>query len=69
MAAKRPNTPEAEFLVIAVVEAVIPIIEAKCGQLPKRDRNTLKRQVDKAVRTFIAGTEKRKRIAKEPSPN
>ena len=69
MAEKVNQTAEAEFLVIAIVEAVVPIIETKCGELSKRDRSALKRRVDKAVRSFIAGTEKRRKSAKDPSPN
>jgi hypothetical protein len=50
----------AEFLVLALMSAIVPIIEARCGALNKRDVNTLKRHVEKAVRQFIQGAQKRR---------
>jgi hypothetical protein len=44
---------QADFLVMSIVAAVTPTIEAKCGELSKRDLNTLKRRIEKAVRQFV----------------
>ena len=38
-----------------IMSAVVPMIEAKCGEMNKRDRNTLQRRIEKAVRSFVAG--------------
>ncbi len=46
---------QADFLVLSIMSAVVPMIEAKCGAMNKRDRNTLQRHVEKAVRQFIRG--------------
>ena len=35
------------------MSAVVPMIEAKCGEMNKRDRGTLRRHIEKAVRQFI----------------
>jgi hypothetical protein len=54
--AKKPHpASQADFLVLSIMSAVVPMIEAKCGTLNKRDTNTLKRHVEKAVREFIKG--------------
>jgi hypothetical protein len=55
MAKKPPATSQADFLVLSIMSAVVPMIEAKCGTLNKRDTKTLKRHVEKAVREFIKG--------------
>ena len=47
---------QVEFLIISIMSAVVPMIEANCGEMKKRDRNTLKRRIEKAVRSFIAGS-------------
>ena len=52
------DTPEAGFLVMSIMSAVVPMIEAKCGQMNKRDRGTLQRRIEKAVRGFIRGAKK-----------
>jgi hypothetical protein len=44
-----------DFLILSIMSAVVPMIEAKCGEMNKRDRNTLQRRIEKAVRSFIAG--------------
>jgi len=46
---------QVEFLIMSIMSAVVPMIEAKCGEMNKRDRNTLKRRIEKAVRAFVAG--------------
>ena len=45
--------PQVEFLVLSIMSAVVPIIETKCGEMNKRDQNTLRRKVEKAVREFV----------------
>ena len=54
-AAQTPDPSQADFLVLSIMSAVVPMIEAKCGSLNKRDANTLKRQIEKSVREFIKG--------------
>jgi hypothetical protein len=44
--------PQVEFLILSIMSAVVPMIEAKCGAMNKRDRNTLQRRIEKAVRAF-----------------
>ena len=51
-ASRDAGDAQVEFLVMSIMSAVIPMIESKCGSLNKRDQNTLKRHVEKAVRTF-----------------
>ena len=53
-AANPPATPQIDFLILSIMSAVIPMIEANCGTLNKRDQNTLKRHIEKAVRAFVA---------------
>ena len=56
--AKKPSsaTPQVDFLIMSIMSAVVPMIEAKCGELNKRDRNTLQRRIEKAVRAFVGGS-------------
>ena len=49
------NAAQVDFLIMSIMAAVVPMIEAKCGQMNKRDQNTLKRHVEKAVRSFVGG--------------
>ena len=62
--AKRPASPaksqpqinpQVDFLILSIMSAVVPMIEAKCGEMNKRDRNTLQRRIEKAVRSFVGG--------------
>jgi hypothetical protein len=54
--AQRPDdAAQVDFLILSIMSAVVPMIEAKCGELNKRDTNTLKRRIEKAVRSFVAG--------------
>ncbi len=60
MAKKAAATPSAsapqsqvDFLILSIMSAVIPMIESKCGTLNKRDQNTLRRHIEKAVRGFV----------------
>ena len=46
---------QVEFLILSIMSAVVPMIEAKCGEINKRDRGTLQRRIEKAVRSFVAG--------------
>ena len=55
MAKKTPKGSQADFLVLSIMSAVVPMIEAKCGTLNKRGANTLKRHVEKAVRELVQG--------------
>ena len=43
------HSAEVEFLIMSIMSAVVPMIEAKRGELEKRDRNRLMRRIDKAV--------------------
>jgi hypothetical protein len=54
-AARAAPASQADFLVLSIMSAVVPMIEARCGALNKRDRGTLQRHVEKAVRQFVAG--------------
>jgi hypothetical protein len=55
MAKKLPTrNPQVEFLIMSIMSAVVPMIEAKCGVINQRDRNTLQRRIEKAVRPFVA---------------
>ncbi len=47
------DDPQVDFLILSIMAAVVPMIEAKCGGMNKRDQNTLKRHVEKAVRSFV----------------
>jgi len=53
-AAAKPSTSahesQVDFLILSIMSAVVPMIESKCGTLNKRDQNTLKRHIEKAVR-------------------
>ena len=49
------ENPQVDFLVLSIMSAVVPMIEAKCGTVNERDQNTLKRHVEKAVREFVRG--------------
>ncbi len=46
------HDPSVDFLVMSLMSAIVPMIEAKCGTLNKRDQGTLKRHVEKAVRAI-----------------
>lgn len=48
-----PSKPQLDFLILSIMSAVVPMIEAKCGELNKRDRGTLQRRIEKAVRAFV----------------
>jgi hypothetical protein len=53
MANARPTPdPQVEFLIMSIMSAVVPMIE---GEMNQRDRNTLKRRIEKAVRSFVGG--------------
>jgi hypothetical protein len=39
---------------LSIMSAVVPMIGARCGALNKCDTNTLKRRIEKAVRSFVA---------------
>jgi hypothetical protein len=53
MAKARPTPdPQVEFLIMSIMSAVVPMIE---GEMNQRDRNTLKRRIEKAVRSFVGG--------------
>jgi hypothetical protein len=57
--AQPDRSSQSDFLVLAIMSAVVPMIEAKCGTLNERDTNTLKRRIEKTVRQFIEGAQKR----------
>jgi hypothetical protein len=41
------------MLVLTLSEVVADMVQAKCGDLSKRDRNTLQRRINKAVGEFV----------------
>ncbi|HTL28492.1 MAG TPA: hypothetical protein VL282_04705 [Tepidisphaeraceae bacterium] len=47
-----------ELLIEALNDLVVEMIQAKCGALNKRDQNTLKRRISKAVESFVKNREK-----------
>jgi hypothetical protein len=47
-----------DLLVEALNDLVVEMIEAKCTTLSKRDQNTLKRRIRKAVESFVKDREK-----------
>ena len=49
------NAAQVDFLIMSIMAAVVPMIEAKCGEMNKRDQNTLNRHIEKAVRSFVGG--------------
>ena len=57
MAKRAPvdRAAQVDFLILSIMSAVVPMIEAKCGEMNKRDRGTLQRHIEKAVRSFVAG--------------
>ena len=44
---------------MSIMSAVVPIIEDKCGTMNKRDRGTLQRRIENAVRAFVRGAKKK----------
>ena len=51
--AKASGDPQVDFLILSIMSAITPMIEARCGELNKRDKNTLRRHIEKAVRSFV----------------
>jgi hypothetical protein len=49
---------QVDFLILSILSAVVPMIEAKCGAMNRRGRNALQRRIEKAVRSFVAGGSK-----------
>ena len=47
-----------ELLIDALTDVVKEMVEAKCSELNKRDQNTLKRRIRKAVESFVKEREK-----------
>jgi hypothetical protein len=47
-----------DLLVEALNDLVVEMIEARCTTLNKRDQNTLKRRIRKAVESFVKEREK-----------
>jgi hypothetical protein len=47
-----------DLLVEALNDVVVEMVEAKCSTLNKRDQNTLKRRIRKAVESFVKAREK-----------
>ena len=47
-----------DLLVEALNDVVVEMIEAKCSTLNKREQNTLKRRIRKAVESFVKDREK-----------
>jgi hypothetical protein len=47
--------PATEFLVSTLAGVVAEMIEAKCQQLNKHERNTLERQIRRAIGSFVQG--------------
>ena len=52
------KTVATELLVEALNDLVVEMVEAKCSTLNKRDQNTLKRRIRKAVESFVKDREK-----------
>jgi len=46
------------LLIDALTDVVKEMVEAKCSELNKRDQNTLKRRIRKAVESFVKEREK-----------
>ncbi len=42
------------FLVMAIMDAVTELLQAKCGTLTGLEKYTLRRRIEKAVKQFIA---------------
>lgn len=47
-----------DLLINALMDLVIDMVEAKCSKLNKRDQNTLKRRIQKAVESFVKDRER-----------
>ena len=58
--ASKPDTKAVatDLLVEALNDLVVEMVEAKCSTLNKRDQNTLKRRIRKAVESFVKDREK-----------
>src|SRR5687768_4246777 len=52
-AATSAQSAQVDFLILSIMSAVVPMIEAKCGTMNMRDQNTLERHVETAVRQFV----------------
>ena len=52
-AANVSTNAQVDFLILSIMSAITPMIEARCGELNKRDKNTLRRRIEKAVRSFV----------------
>src|SRR5438552_2199838 len=50
------SEPQAEFLIMSIMSAVVPMIEANCGTMNQRDHNTLGRRIDLMVYVANWGT-------------
>jgi hypothetical protein len=53
-----PKSVATDLLVETLNDLVVEMIEAKCTTLNKRDQNTLKRRIRKAVESFVKDREK-----------
>jgi hypothetical protein len=44
-----------QLLLSTLTDLVVEMVEAKCQTLTNRERNTLERRIDKALRLFVQG--------------
>ena len=44
-----------QLLLSTLTELVVEMVEAKCQTLNGRERKTLQRRIDKAIRSFVQG--------------
>ena len=47
--------PALQLLLATLTDLVVDMVEAKCQTITSRERKTLERRIDKAIRLFVQG--------------
>lgn len=47
--------PALQLLLATLTDLVVEMVEAKCQTITNRERKTLERRIDKAIRLFVEG--------------
>ena len=51
--------PALQVLLATLTDLVVEMVEAKCQTITNRERKTLERRIDKAIRLFVEGRKPR----------
>jgi hypothetical protein len=49
------DNPALQLLLSTLTDLVVEMVEAKCQTITNRERKTLERRIDKAIRLFVEG--------------